>query len=61
MALIAEFSPYDEVLALGTGFDRIRPMKSLTLKALLGIGTMVLVAALGLMIWAGFVLSAHGG
>lgn len=36
-------------------------MKALTLKVLIGIGTAVLVASVGLMIWAGFAMSAHGG
>ena len=36
-------------------------MKSLALKALLGLGMMVLLAALALMVWIGFAMSAYGG
>ena len=37
-----------------------RQMKSLALKVTISVGAMALLAGLGLMIWAGFAMSAHG-
>lgn len=36
-------------------------MKALALKVLIGIGTAAVLASVGLMIWIGFAMSAHGG
>ena len=35
-------------------------MKSLALKVVIGVGAMALLAGLALMVWGGFILSAHG-
>jgi len=36
-------------------------MKSISLKVVIGLGAGALLAALALMVWAGFAMSAHGG
>lgn len=36
-------------------------MKSISLKVVIGLGVSALLAALALIVWAGFAMSAHGG
>jgi hypothetical protein len=36
-------------------------MNSLALKVVIGVGVLALLAALALMVWGGFAMSAHGG